>query len=325
MKKIILGIVLSAVLICLSLRELKFQAVVEAIHGIQPSYVLLSLAMMLLMQVLRAIRWGGILKPVANIDRFTLFSITAVGFLAITAIPARLGELVRPLLISRKKHVPMATALGTIFVERIMDTFTVLLMAGVLFPLIPLPPWLVRSVSLITIITLAAVACFILLIVNRNVLRNLEKHLPASLRESYTGKLNHLIGHFINGFSVITDGKRLAWLFLLSLLVWIVDVLVIYALFLAFGYTLSPLAAFALMFILLVGISVPTAPGFVGNWHYACILALTLFGLNKADALSFAVVYHALAVGMTLVLGLVFLPCNRFPLKDLRSEKSNDT
>lgn len=322
MKKIILGMILSAVLIYLSLRGLRFQAIAESIHGIRPDYVLLSMSMMLLMQVLRSIRWGGILKPVVHMDQFTLFAITNVGFLAITAIPARLGELVRPLLISRKKNVPMAAALGTIFVERIMDTFTVLLMAGVLFPLIPLPPWLVRSGSLITFITLAAAACFILLIVKRSALENLENHLPASLQRRYAGKINRLVGHFIDGFAVITDWKRLGWLFFLSLMVWIIDVGAVYALFLAFGYALSPLAAFVLMFILIVGIAIPTAPGFVGNWHYACILALTLFGLNKADALSFAVVYHAVAVGMTLVLGLIFLPFNRFSLRELKNDKA---
>lgn len=325
MKKIILGVVLSAVLVYLSLRGLHFQAVAEAIHNIRLPYVLLSLSMMLLMQVLRSIRWGGILKPVAHVDQFTLFSITNVGFLAVVAIPARLGELVRPLLISRKKDVPMAAALGTIFVERILDMFAVLLMAALVFPLIPLPPWLVRSVSLITIITLAAVACFLLLIVKRNALEGAARWLPASLRKRYTGKLNRLIGHFIDGFAVITDWKRLAWLFFLSLMVWIVDVLVIYSLFLAFGYTLSPLAAFVLMFILIVGIAVPTAPGFVGNWHYACILALTLFGLQKADALSFAVVYHALSIGIVLVLGLLFMPFNRFSLRDLQNKNPNDT
>jgi uncharacterized membrane protein YbhN (UPF0104 family) len=62
----------------------------------------------------------------------------------------------------------------------------------------------------------------------------------------------------------------------------------------------------------------------VGNWHYACILALTLFGLEKADALSFAILYHALSVGIVLVLGLAFLPFNRFSPKDLQIEKPDN-
>ncbi|MBN1546390.1 MAG: flippase-like domain-containing protein [Syntrophaceae bacterium] len=322
MKKILLGIILSIFLVYLSLRGIQFRIAAESIRNIQLFYVILSLLMMFLMQVLRSIRWGGILNPVVRVDQFTLFSITSVGFLAIVAIPARLGEVVRPLLISQKKNVPMAAALGTVFVERIMDTFTVLLMAGLLFPLIPLPPWLVRSVSLITIIVLASAVFFIFLIIKRKSLEDLERFLPSSLRIRYSGKISRLIGHFIDGFAVITDWKQLTWLLVLSVAVWIVDVLAIYALFLAFGYSLSFLAAFVLMFILIVGIAIPTAPGFIGNWHYACILALTLFGLAKTDALTFAIVYHALSIGIVLILGLVFLPFNRFSFLDLKNRNN---
>lgn len=324
MKKIILGIFLSAVLVYLSLRGIRFQGVAAAIHNVQIPYVLLSLLMMLLMQVLRSIRWGGILKPVTHVDSFTLFSITNVGFLAIVAIPARLGELVRPLLISRKKGVPMAAALGTVFVERIMDTVTVLVMAGLLFPLIPLPPWLVRSVSIMSLIALTASVFFIFMILKRKNLEGLYRFLPNSMQERFAGKISHLLAHFIDGFAVISDWKQLSRLMILSFAVWIANVMAIYALFLAFGYNLSILAAFVLMFILIVGIAIPTAPGFVGNWHYACILALTLFGLDKADALTFAVLYHALSIGIVLVLGLAFLPFNRFSLKDLQDRPADN-
>lgn len=325
MKKILVGIILSLILVYLSLRGIHFQGVAQSIHHVQMPYALLSLSMMLLMQVLRSIRWGGILKPVANVDQFTLFSITNVGFLAIVAIPARLGELVRPLLVSRKKEVPMAAALGTIFVERIMDIFTVLLMVGFIFPLIPLPPWLVRSVSILSVMTLTAAVFFIFLILKRKSLEGLYRFLPSALKERFAGKISSLVGHFIDGFAVITDWKRLSWLLILSLMIWIVDVFAIYTLFIAFGFSLSIMAAFVLMFILIVGIAIPTAPGFVGNWHYACILALTLFGIDKADALTFAILYHALSIGIVLVLGLLFLPFNRFSLKDLRNRESANT
>lgn len=324
MKKIILGIGLSAVLIYLSLRGIHFQGVADSIHRVSLPYVLLSLSMMFLMQVLRSIRWGGILRPVVKVDPFTLFSVSNVGFLAIVAIPARLGELVRPLLISRKKNVPMAAALGTIFVERIMDTFTVLLMAGLVIPLMPLPAWLVRSVSIMSAIVLIAVVLSGLFIAKRKRFEGIDRFIPKSLQSRYAGQIRRMIAHFIDGFAVITDWKRLGGLMILSVTVWIIDMLAIYALFLAFGYSLSPLAAFVLMLILIVGIAIPTAPGFVGNWHYACILALTLFGLEKADALSFAILYHALSVGIVLVLGLAFLPFNRFSPKDLQIEKPDN-
>jgi len=317
MKKFILGIILSIVLIYLSLRGIRFQGIADSIHRVSLTYVFLSLSLMFLMQVLRSIRWGSILRPVAKMDQFTLFSVSSVGFLAIVAIPARLGELVRPLLISRKKDVPMAAALGTIIVERMMDTFTVLILAGLVIPLMPLPAWLVRSVSIMSAITLIAVVLSGFFVLQRKRFEGIDRLIPVFLRQRYADRIRRLIAHFIDGFSVLTDWKRLSGIIVLSLGIWMIDVLAIYALFLAFGYTLSFLAAFVLMFILIVGIAIPTAPGFVGNWHYACILALTLFGLDKADALTFAILYHALSIGIVLVLGLIFLPFNRFSLRDL--------
>jgi uncharacterized membrane protein YbhN (UPF0104 family) len=74
------------------------------------------------------------------------------------------------------------------------------------------------------------------------------------------------------------------------------------------------------MVILLIGIAIPTAPGFIGNWHYACILGLTLFGIPKSDALTFAIIYHFLSLAIVIVLGLIFLPFNKFSLSDMKKE-----
>src|SRR5674536_356652 len=71
------------------------------------------------------------------------------------------------------------------------------------------------------------------------------------------------------------------------------------------------------MIILIIGIAIPTAPGFIGNWHYFCILGLGLFGIPKTDALTFAIIYHALSIGIVILLGLLFLPFNRFSVADL--------
>ena len=90
--------------------------------------------------------------------------------------------------------------------------------------------------------------------------------------------------------------------------------------FLAVGFQLPVVAAFVVMIILIIGIAIPTAPGFIGNWHYFCILGLSLFGVPKADALTFAIIYHILSTGVIVVLGLAFLPFNHFSIVDLRRQ-----
>ena len=80
------------------------------------------------------------------------------------------------------------------------------------------------------------------------------------------------------------------------------------------------MASFVVMIILIVGIAVPTAPGFIGSWHFSCILALGLFGVAKPEAFSFAVVYHFLSMIIVAVLGVIFLPFNKFSISDMKKQ-----
>jgi hypothetical protein len=99
------------------------------------------------------------------------------------------------------------------------------------------------------------------------------------------------------------------------------DVTAIYFMFLASGFTLPIAAPFIVMIILMLGITIPTAPGFIGNWHYSCILGLSLFGIPKTDAFTFSVLFHFLSIGIVVILGLMFLPFNKFSLSDLKKRE----
>lgn len=319
-KKAIVGLALSALLVWLSIRGIEFRGVVESFRTIRCGYVLAAIAVMLLMQLLRSVRWGLILKPIGKVEQLTLFSVTSVGFLAIIAIPARLGELARPYLIANKSSIPMSSALGTIFVERALDGLTIFMIAVVTLFFTPLPPWLIRSSILFLLVTLALFAGMVLMIVRREASLRLLAPIIGKLPKRYAGAVNRLIGHFIEGFRIMIDPALLLFSTLLSIAIWLIDALAIYLLFLAFGLELPVMAAFVLMIILIIGIAIPTAPGFIGNWHYFCILGLSLFGIPKTDALSFAIIYHALSIGVVILLGLIFLPFNSFSVADLRHQ-----
>ncbi|MEN6620296.1 MAG: lysylphosphatidylglycerol synthase transmembrane domain-containing protein, partial [Smithella sp.] len=141
-KKVILGFVVSAVLVYLSVRGINFRDIAQDLQEIKLGYVLLFLIITTLMQWLRSYRWGVILQPLEKIDQLSLFSVTSVGFLAIAAIPARIGELARPYLIAKRSTIKMSSALGTIIVERVLDSFSVLTIAVIVLLLNDLPSWM---------------------------------------------------------------------------------------------------------------------------------------------------------------------------------------
>lgn len=283
-------------------------------------YAVLSLFFIVLMQVLRSYRWGEILRPLEKIDQPTLFAVTNVGFLAIAAIPARIGELARPYLIAKKSRVKMSAALGTVVVERVLDSLAVLAMTVAVLMLHDLPPWMIRTSIVFFILTMFIVVCMIGLIWRREtavqIIDRLLRRLPGRLAQ----KVNNVIHHFIDGVQVITDVKRFLYLLFLSAVVWLVDVAAIFTLLTAFSFHLEILAAFIVMIILIAGIAIPTAPGFIGNWHFACILGLSLFGIAKPEALSFALVYHFLSMAVVVVLGVASLPFNKFSISEMTKQ-----
>jgi uncharacterized protein (TIRG00374 family) len=321
-KKIILGIlisIISIVLVYLSVRGINLQDVSIALKKIQFIYVLFFILLVLIMQWLRSYRWGVILQPMEKIDQISLFSVTSVGFLAIASIPARIGELARPYLISKKSSIKMSSAMGTILVERVLDGFSVLTIAVVVLFFIELPSWLIISTFFVFSLTVVML-CFILVLVwHRQKALNIVNKILSKFHGKFANKIDELIHHFIDGFQVITDIKILLYLFFLSALVWLVDVLAIYMLLLAFGFNLPAIASFVVMIFLIVGIAIPTAPGYLGTWHLACVRGVMLFGLAEAEALSFAVVYHFLSMAIVLVLGVIFLPFNKFSISDMKS------
>lgn len=321
-KRIIAGLLLGAVFAYLSLKDIDFSAVARSFSSLQYGYTVPVVIALLVMQYLRSYRWGIILKPVATVDQLSLFSVTSVGFLAIIAIPARLGELARPYLIARRRGVAMTAALGSVFLERVFDVLTILLMFFAVACVTPMPSWMMKSAAAVFVVGIALVSVMIIALSRRDATRRLLAPVIRRLPERYSQKIEPLMDHFIGGFSMIADLRLILYVAVLSLCIWGVGTLAIYLLFGAFDFPLSPVAAFAVMVIVIVGITIPTAPGFVGNWHFFCILGLTMFGVPKADAVAYAVIYHVLAIGVAVALGLAFLPFNMPFLYDLKKNTS---
>ena len=320
MKKVVPGLLISVLLVYLSVRGTDFHGVIAGMAKIGYGFILPAVLLMILMQALRVWRWGLILSPLGKLETLTLWAITNVGFLAITALPARLGELLRPYLVARHSPIKMSAAVGTVFLERFFDGVTILTIASLTPFFTQLPPWLIDANYVFLLINLVLLAVIILAVFRRPLLESFFNFFLRLGPQRWTETLSRLLRHFLDGIQIIGDGPRLFRILLLSLLIWLVDALAIYFLFLAFKLSLPSAAAFVLMIILIIGIAIPTAPGFVGNWHYSCVLGLSLFGIAKTEALTFAIIYHFLAISITLVLGLAFLPFLKFSWTDLWHE-----
>jgi uncharacterized protein (TIRG00374 family) len=314
-----LGLAVGGLFVWLAFRGTDFEGVKASFKAANYLYLIPVVFLSMIVQVVRSYRWGVIIEPLEKIDQRTLFSITSVGFMAITLLPVRMGEFVRPYLISRKSTVKLGSSLATIVVERIFDMLTLMILLLFVLMTVDLPEWVFRTAYAILLLIIPFLFLLIFLAVKREISAKGFDRIVGKLPPAFASRLMRLFHSFIDGLQILPDWKKTVYLSFLSLCIWGLIGLVTYILFSSFASMGElPLAsAYAVLIITALGVALPTAPGFIGNYHFSCVVGLTLFGIPKTDALTFAIVLHFIQLTVVIVLGLACLPFIKVPLASL--------
>jgi uncharacterized protein (TIRG00374 family) len=172
---------------------------------------------------------------------------------------------------------------ASLVIERLFDGMSISLFFLPLLFVIPLPGWLVSfNYLLLVVYALGAGGAVFLIWVGR-------KQFSWLARRRWEGVLRN----FTAGLEVCRNGKEVSASAVLSLAHWLAIAGYYYLFFLAFGFSLSFLAAVALVVIVSIGIMLPAAPGYVGNFQYFTVLGLAIFSIPQGQALAYSLVTHA--------------------------------
>ncbi len=269
----------------------------------------------------RAWRWNNLLQPIGvKLAPVPLLAISSVGFMAILALPARLGEFVRPALIRKRGEISATAALGTVAVERIVDGLLVsVFVFGALFALRgpDAPGWMMPTAyAALGVFTAAMV--FLLSALRwpkKTVSLAVSMTLTRRIWPRFAAVLSEKLASLIRGFTVLEDRRNLVVFVLWSLVYWGANGLSVWVLARGFHATgfemeLSVLGAFATMGLVAVGITLPNSPGLVGQYQYFTMLALGLYvpaALVEGEGLVFAIVLHGMQVIWYLAVGALAL------------------
>src|SRR5437660_4467781 len=122
----VLSLAMSAVFVWLSLRHTDVRAVGRAMAQADAARITAYVVLLLVIHLVRTVRWGLLLRPLGQVPFKRLNSASAVGWMLLMLLPLRLGEFARPLLIARPPPgggAPLrrSGALASIVVERIVD------------------------------------------------------------------------------------------------------------------------------------------------------------------------------------------------------------
>lgn len=309
---IVLGTGLGLFFLYISFKDISWKDLVEGISQMRLIYLLPCALLLMMIQLLRAVRFGIILSPFCRMRIKDLWDVLNIWAGASMIMPARLGELVRPYLV-RQSGGSFSSAVGAVIVERFFDLSGLLLLLAVVLWTTPQVPPFYAFLGKVLLAALAAGYVMVLLVLAKRekvlgVVEKLLSWLPAKI-SSFVGAI---VRRLIDGFGVMASFRQAAIIFLCTLAIWMLFCTMTYVFLVAFSIKAPFLVAVTIQVFICFGVALPSAPGFIGTFHAAGRYALTLFGIQAVTAVSFATAYHLFSLVGCLILGLVSYWSSRF-------------
>jgi uncharacterized protein (TIRG00374 family) len=299
----LLSLILASVLLYLALRGVDWIVFFTSLGNADFGFFPVVLLLFGLSYLLRAVRWNVLISGSAPAGLGEVFWAKMTGYLGNLLLPARAGELVRAVYLSRRSENTAAFLLATCLVEGVIDILTLVgLGSAALLALQTTSGALLYASGVLALAGFLGLSAVLLLPRFGNpVVRFL-----AGLRWLTEGRKERLaqwINHFLLGLRSLLHIRRIFLLVLATGLIWCLDSFTV--VFLA--YALHTRVAFLQAVVLLAGLglsnAVPSTPGNVGVYQFVAVAVLEPFGIPRENALILILTLQALNVITVSALG----------------------
>jgi glycosyltransferase 2 family protein len=311
---VVLSLVVGAACVAFAAHGMDWPEVVRALRALAPSAIGIYVLTLAVTHLFRSWRWEYLLRALGvSLPFGRLMLISAAGFMAILALPFRLGEFVRPFYVSRERGARMSTLLGAVAVERIVDGLLISVLffvaslvsaKGAFSAELRFAAWL----SLLGFLALTAFLVAAQIWTERAIRFVLRVTLVAYLAPARAHRLADKLRALISGFRALRDGRNFSIFLLQSALYWGMNGFGMYLLAGRMQLPISVGAAYVVMAFTGVVLTLPNSPGLVGQFHAAIkagLLAYVPAALVNTRGIAYAIVLHGVQAIWYVGLGIV--------------------
>jgi len=291
---LVVGCVLSATAVVVALRGIDLEAAVRIIRSAAPAWLAVAVAILAAQTVVRAERWRRLL-PVEDRPRPRLRRVVPpllVGYLGNTVLPARLGEPIRAAVIARREELSLPATFGSVLLERVIDTVGLSMVGIVAVLQIGLSSGFGVPVAVGVIVGSLGIALLLA-----------APGFIARLKAGRLSRVREFVASLAYGARVQGRSRVILGALALSVIAWLLDAGIYWAVGQAIGIVLSPQQAVIVSAIAALSTAIPAAPGYVGTYDLAVATTLGALGVDPAAALAFAVCVHAVIIVPIVIAG----------------------
>lgn len=298
-----IGVLISVVCIWLVLRGVDLGQTWNLLRGAQLPWLGVAVAAVFADMFFRALRWQVLIKPIKPVPLRRLAGYMMVGYLANNVLPARLGELVRSHYLGDREGISRSATLGTVVVERIVDTVVLVGIGAVAILVLNIRGVVVSAILIgLALAGLLVVALAVALAAHR---------LPGGRKfGAFLGRWPRVKGVVVrlrDGLRVAAIPKTIAASGVLTVAAWTCTVISVLAVGQSLGQQLTVGEGALLAAGTNLATAVPSGPGYLGTFEYAGQTIAIAFSIEASVGLALALLIHFLTLTVGSACGAVAL------------------
>ena len=291
-RSVLVGFLFGGAFLALAFRETSYQGFVETLRTANSAYIFVGIVFYALYLVARTSRWGLLLAKRTTTRPFpVLFRATTWGTAANSIIPHS-GEILRTFAVRKPLKISAASVLGAIAAERLYDFATVIILTAITLIFFKESPIVLQS-ALLAICAMGAGALVVLALLAFRVplIVRMVDLITRILPRRFEGAAHRLVDELSVGIRAAFSNPHLTWIGILSLLQWLCIAVCIYLSIESFGLGLSPWIALIVLPLTIAGLTLPTAPVYLGTIQVCFLAGLVPFEVSNEVAIAASVAY----------------------------------
>jgi uncharacterized protein (TIRG00374 family) len=286
-----------------------FHKIISDFKSVKIGWLLVIVLLYMLSNISRSFRWVMMFNSLDYKVKFSnALGTLMFGYFANLGFP-RLGEVIRPLSMSRYEKIKFEKVVGTVVSERALDVFMLLIFIGLalLFEFDTLWGFIQENESIseriLAIVTHPITWIIMILIIVVSVLFVRSTYFKTTL---IGRKIIGIIKGLWEGIQSIFKLKRPGIFILHTVFIWVMYFLMTRLCFFAFEPTsgLTTLAGLLIFVFGTLGIVFPS-PGGMGSYHALLMAGLAIYGIEQSDSFSFAnIIFFTIQLFCNVAFGL---------------------
>ncbi|MEO7712153.1 MAG: lysylphosphatidylglycerol synthase transmembrane domain-containing protein [Gemmatimonadaceae bacterium] len=269
--------------------------------------------------VVKAIRWWVFLRPVGVTSFALALKATFAGAGLNNVLVANGGEAARVVFVSRSAHVPSATILATLALERLFELVGYVTLLSLAVTFLDLPHSLERVKPFAIAMLLGMLALLGWLLRRPNVVAELA----APLAPTWHGRMRDYFSRLGRTIGAVSSAPRFAAALILSVIAWALQVATYQVTAHAANYPMTLVATIAALIAVNLGFALRATPGNVGLFQAAYAATAVAFGLDRDQAIAVAFLIQAQQILPVTLVGVGLAP--EFIFKKAKRRVADDS